>query len=227
MERRHTVRSNERVAEAAAEGVAEAPVLRLFRFRPAHPAFDAILREVMLPDLVSCRGLRAVFAGRQGPDETGERIVASVWETETAMADAVGLTFDQPRFHPEHLRDTVARRLEILPIACAVDVPSAGPPALIRLLVGRAKPGRLDDYVDAVRSGARSDIESGSGPLALYLARSGEDEFVTLSAWAAWSTVAEATGSSTRAPDATRHTHLLEAWTPSHYEAILIDGVRA
>jgi hypothetical protein len=223
MERRHAVRSNEGVPE----GVAEGPVLRLFRFRPAHPAFDAVMRDRMLPDLLTCRGLRAVFAGRQGPDETGERIVASVWDTDAAMVDAVGRTFDQPKFHPEHLDDTVARRLDIVPIAFGVDAPSAARPALIRLLVGRAMPGRLDEYLDAVRSGARSDIESGSGPLALYVAKRGADEFVTLSAWAAWSTVAEATGSSTRAPVATRHTHLLEAWTPSHYEAVLIDGVRA
>jgi hypothetical protein len=223
MERRHSVRSNEQVVE----GVAEGPVLRLFRFRPAHAAFDGVLREVMLPDLLTCPGLRAVLAGRQGPDETGERLVASIWESETAMADAVGLTFDEPKFHREHLPDTVARRLDILPIAFTVDVPSAAPPTLIRLLVGRAKPGRLDEYLGAVRSGARSDIESGSGPLALYLARTGSDGFVTLSAWAAWSTVAQATGGSTRAPDATRHTELLEAWTPSHYEAILIDRVPA
>jgi hypothetical protein len=209
------------------EGTSPEAVLRLFRFRPVDPAFDRILRDTMIPDLVTCRGLLEVFAGRQGPDQTGERIVASVWESRQSMVDAVGSDFDAPRFHPEHFHDTTEKRLDVLPIAFAFAPSPAAPQALLRLVTGRARANRLGAYVERVAGGTTADAAAGRGPLALYLGAGEGDAFATLSAWGQWSKVAEATGGSILRPVTTRHQELLAEWTASHYEAVLLDRATA
>jgi hypothetical protein len=57
-------------------------VMRLFRFRPASAGFDAILRDVLVPDMLRLPGIRGVFAGRVGPDDAGDRIIASLWSSQ-------------------------------------------------------------------------------------------------------------------------------------------------
>jgi hypothetical protein len=203
----------------------EPGVLRLFRFRPAHPSFDSILRDVMVPDLLSRTGLEAVFVGRQGPGDVGERLVATIWESEAAMVEAVGRSFDPPIFHPEHIDDTVEKRLDILPLAYAFGGPSSGG-SVLRLLDGEARQGELGRYVDHVREGTQRDAEGSRGPRALYLAAAGDDRFATLSVWGRWSKVAEATGGSVEDPRHTRHHDLLAGWTVAHYEAVVCEAGR-
>ena len=58
------------------------------------------------------------------------------------------------------------------------------------------------------------------GAGALYLARTGTNDFVTLSTWTEWDDVQDATGSDIRRPQATRHAERLVAWSASHFEIV-------
>jgi hypothetical protein len=195
-------------------------VLRLFRYRPARAAFDTLLRDVMLPDLVRLDGLEAVVVGRQGPDDLGERIHAMVWSSQDAMVRGVGASFDRPVFHPELMDETVDKRLDIGPIVCSVQSGAGHPVQLIRLLFGETRAGELEHYLAAAAAGAHEDIRRGHGPLSLTIASLGGDRFVTVSTWGQWSTLAEATDGTISRPDATRHQELLESWHVEHYESI-------
>ncbi|HEU4674015.1 MAG TPA: hypothetical protein VFS32_14080 [Candidatus Limnocylindrales bacterium] len=198
----------------------DAGVLRLFRFRPVQPAFDRTLRDIMLPDLVALPGVRAIHLGRQGPDETGERVVASVWDSPAAMIAAVGESFDAPTFHPEFIDDTTDKRLDVVPLRLAFEPRQPIEERVVRVVFGRTKPGARDDYIGLVERGTRSDLAAGSGPRALYLGVRDADRFVTVSVWGHWSAIARATGGSVLAPGATRHDELLLEWTVVHYEAV-------
>lgn len=203
--------------------MADRQVLRLFRFRPSGVGFDAIMRDEIIPDLLALPGLLDVHVGRQGPNEVGERIVASIWTSRDAMATGVGEDFDPPMFHPEHLDRTTDRRLEWLsldahlrfttPAAAAVGV-------IIRLGRGQVRPDQLHDYVAEVRRGTRLDAEAGHGPLVLYLATTPPDRFLTLSVWASWVALEQATGGDLRRPVATRHEERIVAFEASHYECL-------
>lgn len=210
----------ERPRPAPAAPVESPRVLRLFRFRPVRTAFDAILREVMLPDLARLPGLEAIRIGRQGPDDLGERVNATIWASESAMVAGVGSSFDRPIFHPEFMDETDQTTGPMSSRLSTVSSPSEDAGSLIRLLFGQTVPGRFDDYVAAVEAGTRTDIEAGHGPLLLCLARLGDDRFVTLSTWDVWSTVAEATAGTLSRPRATRHRELLADWQIEHYEAV-------
>ena len=196
------------------------PILRLFRFRPAIPEFDGILRQVMLPDLATRPGLSWVLVGRQGPDASGERLVASLWKTHTAMVDAVGAELDHPIFHPEYASATVDKRLDIAPIAIGHGDPGVSEPHIARLVIGRTKPGCLSEYLGRASAGAVADMAAGHGPQSVHIAVTGADTFATLSSWGEWSTVAKATGGSLDDPDMTRHTELLDHWHAEHYEVV-------
>ena len=53
------------------------------------------------------------YIGRQGPEELGPRLIATVWDSRDAMATAVGESFDQPIFLPKYLDETTDRVLEV------------------------------------------------------------------------------------------------------------------
>ncbi len=195
-------------------------VIRVFRFRPVRAGFDGTLRDVMIPDLVRLPGIEAVYVGRQGPSDVGERLLTTVWATRADMAAGVGTSFDRPVFHPEYIDDTEEKRLDIAPIWFAVDPVSDEAPNVIRVVFGRANAGRLAEYVEEARLGTLADIDAGRGPHSLYLGRLDDDQFVTVSTWAEWSTIGKATGGTILAPTATRHAELLLEWHVAHYEAV-------
>jgi len=195
-------------------------VLRVFRFRPVRPAFDAIVREVMVPDLQRLDGIEATVVGRRGPGELGERVIATVWRTRDAMEAGVGSSFDSPVFHPEYLGETEARRLDVASIAFCWSPGSAAEVGVVRLVVGRAQAAKREQYVEEARAGTQTDLDAGRGPLALYLGTLDEDRFATLSMWSEWSMVGEATGGSLTHPEATRHDELLIDWEVDHYEVV-------
>ncbi|MDP9483836.1 MAG: hypothetical protein M3P84_11530, partial [Chloroflexota bacterium] len=98
--------------------VATAPgVIRLFKFRPVRIAFDMLLRKTIVPALLELPGLDDLYVGRQGPDELGPRLVATIWDSRDEMAGAVGESFEKPVFMPEYLDETQDRELDILPMA--------------------------------------------------------------------------------------------------------------
>ncbi len=195
-------------------------VLRLFRFRPARTEFDATLRTILVPDLLQQPGIRAVVAGRIGPDNIGERLVASVWVSYEAMASAVGTDFEPARFHPELLGQSTDHRLDVLEVAVEIGSDRQPDVGIARLVTGRARASRLADYVTQARDGTLADRAAGRGPQRLYLATEPPVRFVTLSLWTGWSDVAGATGSDLERADRTRHEALLEDWTAEHFEVI-------
>ncbi|HSS34818.1 MAG TPA: hypothetical protein VLR93_00975 [Patescibacteria group bacterium] len=197
-----------------------AEVIRLFRFRPVRTAFDSILRDDMIPALHEMDGIVDLYVGRQGPDELGPRVIATIWTSRDAMAAGVGESFDRPIFRPEYLAETVDRSLEFLPLDIGLRFERADRPGVVRLFEGQVRPGELDAYVDDARAGTLLDAAAGSGPMALYLARRTADAFVTLSVWPDWSTLQDATGGDVERPIATRHAHRLVAWHAEHYESI-------
>jgi hypothetical protein len=198
----------------------EPTVLRLFRFRPSGPGFDATMREVLIPDLLRLPGIRGVFAGRVGPDDVGDRLVASLWASEAEMAAGLGCDLDALLFHCELLPKTTDRRLDVRSIAFAATLDPAADVGIIRVVEGAARPGELADYVADVRDGTLADRAAGIGPSGLYLGIAEPDRFVTLSLWDAWSHVEAATGADIGRVDRTRHQERLDAWSAEHYEVV-------
>jgi hypothetical protein len=194
--------------------------LRLFEFTPVGGAFDSILRDVMIPDMWDLPGVLQVYVGRQGPGDVGPRLVASTWESEDAMADALGVSFDAPRFHPEYIDETADRRLEFLPLSFSYHADTPAPPAIIRLVTGQVRPDELEAYVGEAWAGTEDDAAAGRGPMALYLATRPPDHFRTLSVWPDWATLQDATGGEIDRPIATRHAKRLVRWQAMHFESV-------
>ncbi len=200
--------------------MADSRVLRVLRFTPTKPEFDADLRGVLLPDLLDLPGIIEAFAGRRGHSTPDDRIVASLWVNFDALASALGEDVEASPFHPELLGGSADRTL----LTCQLDfgdrVESDGEPRVLRLAEGTVRAGELDVYAKEAMAGMIADRASRRGPTALYLARTGSDSFVTLSLWPDWPTLQEATGGNVHQPIATRHAHRLVDWTASHYEVM-------
>jgi hypothetical protein len=172
-----------------------ATVVRIYRFRPLRAAFDPIMRGVILPDLARRPGVASVWAGRQGPDELGPRVVVSLWTTLEAMRAAMGYDLASLRFHPDYLEETTERSLEVHTI-------------------------ELWSYVRFVRSGVEVDLRAGHGPRALILAGAGQGRFVTASVWSDWDTLEVATGASVERPSHTKPTEQVTSFEVEHYEIL-------
>lgn len=195
-------------------------VLRVFCFRPTATEFDSTLRDLIIPAMCSAPGILDLHAGRQGPDELGGRIVASVWASHEAMAGAVGASLDDPTLHPGYMESATDQDLTILPLILSVRRDRDTAPSIVRLLVGHARGGMLDEYVEEARRGTYADLGAGRGPMALYLATRSPDAFITVSVWDDWSSIERATGGAPDRPIATRHPELLADWRVEHYEEL-------
>jgi hypothetical protein len=194
-------------------------VIRVFSFQAARKGFDEILRTELVPDLLGKAGLRDWYVGRQGPDDAGPRVVATVWDRRESMIDALGEQLGT--FHPEYLDATVGQRLEVMELL--IDWRSEREDVrILRLLRGQVREGELGAYVEDVERGVQLDASDGHGPAALYLAESGRDAFVTVSAWRDWSDIEQATGGDVRHPLATRHPERLVAWDVQLFEVVQI-----
>jgi hypothetical protein len=187
------------------------PVLRIHRFRPLAVGIDVVLRN-RLAELRALPGLLDVAVGRQGPDELGPRVLASVWESEAAMPPPLGRA----------LGDVADAAIEVAPIRVLFRADAGVAPRIIRVFRGRVRPGELARYVEEVRVGTAADDAAGHGPLALYLAESdaAPDGFVTLSTWTSWPAVEAATGGDVNRPVATRHPERIASADVTHYEGI-------
>jgi hypothetical protein len=194
--------------------------LRLFRFVPVRTAFDEILRDQMIPDLCRLPGLLDVHGGRQGPGDLGRRVIASIWATGAEMREGVGESFDEGRFHPEHLDETTERELTILPILVRTarePMPRSG---ILRLARGRVRPGELAAYGDDVLAGTERDARAGYGPCTLVLAGGEDDRFMTFSVWPDWAAIEHATGSDIQRPITTRQPERIIEWSVEFYERL-------
>lgn len=196
------------------------PVMRLFGFRPVGPSFDAILRDEVLPDLRGQPGVGHVWTGRQGPGETGRRVVVSLWASHEVMLEAMGEGLDDPRFRADHLVATTDRSLETVPIELIIESREEMPTTILRIARGVLPDGGLAPYVGQVRAGAAEYQTRGNGPRSLVLGTAGHGAFVTVSTWPDWASIARATGASLEVPIGPKRSHELIRFEADHYELI-------
>jgi hypothetical protein len=194
-------------------------ILLLVRFRAVGAGFDAALRDALQPGTCLAPGLRAVFAGRMGPGDEGERLLASVWADDDAAQAAVDAD-RAPVPLVGALHGTPDGLVERLPVAVTLEPAEASRISIMRVVSGITRAGQLDGYLDEARAGTLADRAIGEGPLALYLAVDPPARFVTLSLWGGWSHVEAATGADHEHVDRTRHAERLATWTAEHYEVI-------
>jgi len=195
-------------------------VLRLFRFKPATPQFDETVRRTLLPDLGRLPGLLDMVAGRRVSLADDDRVIASIWRSWSAMQDAVGASIEESPFHPELLDGSTNRKFSAAPIVFGGLYQAGAEPRVLRVVEGSVRDGEFDRYVEEAEAGTRADAAAGRGPVTLYLARAGTNDFVTLSTWTEWDDVQDATGGDIRRPQATRHSERLAAWSASHFEIV-------
>ena len=197
-------------------------ILRLFRFRPRGPGsvVDAILRDSMAPRLASIAGVRHVHVGRRGPDESGERLIVSVWESHDAMAAGTHGSNGSGGLEVGIAGDIAEPTLEVLPVAVDLPFELAAEPGILRVFRGETRDGVMDAYLEDVRTGTVKDVGAGHGPMALFLGLSSPTCFVTVSIWTGWDVIEAATGGNLRVPVATRHANRLVGGTASHYEVL-------
>lgn len=197
------------------------PAIRVVRFRCVRPGLDAALRSELIPSLRLVPGHVGVVAGRQGPDELGSRLLASVWTSADALSAAfvpgMGSLAGLP--DPDAVADV---ETEDLAVQVLFEAPQGASPGIVRALRGWVRPGQLAAYVEDARRGMQEDVEAGRGPVAFYLATpdSRTDEFLTVSAWSDWGAIERATGGNIQQPLVTRHPERIVAFDVVHYEAI-------
>jgi hypothetical protein len=196
-------------------------VLRIFTFRPLHGAFDEVVRRELMPDLKRKPGNLDAYSARQGPDDVGQRVIATVWRTRSAMVEAVGEGLGS--FRPEYFPEVTDRRLAVVPVRAGRRYLETVRPRILRILRGRVRPGELAAYAEDVDQGAEHDASRDDGPVAVYMGpavEDGPDAFVTLSAWREWSHIEIATGGDVDRTRATRHPERLLAWDVAHFEVV-------
>jgi len=196
--------------------VAGRAVLRLFAFAPTGTTrvLDARLRDEIAPRIAELPGLTALFLARRAADTEERRVIASAWADPQAMEAALesgGLAAIEAAFGGE--AEVLALRVELLDRGLA-------DPGVLRVFRGTVREGALDRYVELARAGTLSDMAAGIGPIALYLAPQPPDAVVTVSIWADWDRLMQATGGKLDKPIATRHADQLARASVAHFEVI-------
>jgi heme-degrading monooxygenase HmoA len=196
-------------------------ILRLLEFRPAQAAFYEILRSDLMPALLRLPGIVDGYSARQGPDDTGPRVVATVWRTRAAMVAAVGEQLGM--FRPDLLAATTDHDLEMLPLLVGRRYLITERPRILRIVRGHVRPGELTAYATDVRDGSGLDAARDNGPVSVYMGgdvERGSDAFLTLSTWRDWRDIEAATGGDIHRPRATRHPERLVGWEVDHFEIV-------
>ncbi len=194
--------------------------LRLMSFFPADvgTVADQLVREVIVPRLRAQPHARHVYAGRAGPDDNGERVVASIWDIDEELGDgprALAELYDFER--SDHI---VQVKLEVFPLVLLLPFDLAGEASILRVFRGQAQPGELGIYIDEARDGTYADVAARHGPAALFLGIAEPDGFITVSVWTGWENIEAATGGNLRQPMATRHAERLVSGVATHYEIV-------
>lgn len=196
-------------------------VLRLFGFRPLGSGadYDARLRRDLLPALIELPGLREAYVGRRGPDDSGERLIVSIWESGEAMA-AARVAGGEDHLEIERADEVGPCRLEIVTLAVDLPFERADVAQVLRVFRGKVREGELDLYVEEARNGTLADAAGPHGPLGLYLGAQPPDGFVTVSLWTGWESIEAATHGNIRQPIATSNVARLVGGTATHYEVV-------
>jgi hypothetical protein len=200
--------------------VPQARFLRVVRFQPgtAESAFDAGLRDIVVPRLVDCDPVVDVWVGRRGSREDRARVLVSTWRTD-------------PQTEPDGPIDVAALRslgedvvavddVEQTPLSVHARFDRAEPMRILRILHGEVRPGELETYIDLARTGMLADAAAYDGIIAFALGVRSADAFTTASVWTGWPAIEAATGGNTRQPFMTRNAHLLAEFTVAHYEVL-------
>lgn len=197
------------------------PVLRLFGFRPLGfgADYDARLRRTLLPALLELPGLREAYVGRRGPDDSGERMIVSIWQSADAMAAAQGAG-DGDLLEIETAEEVGPCRLEYVTLAVDLPFDRADRAQVLRIFRGQVREGELDLYVEEARNGTLADAAGPHGPVGLYLGPQPPDRFVTVSVWTGWESIEAATHGNIRQPIATSNAARLVGGTATHYELV-------
>jgi hypothetical protein len=178
---------------------------------------DARIRNQLGPAAAAASGLVAFYPGRRGAESDAARVLATVWESESAMAAAA-----EPGGLSALAAELVPGTEEVIPLALR-ELPATStdePPAILRVFRGVVREGHMQAYIDAAQRGTREDIDAGAGPLALFLGVAGVDRFVTVSAWASWRNLEIATGGNVHQPVSTRNLEQLVSGSVTHYEIL-------
>ena len=197
--------------------------LRLFHCRPTAPAFDDAIRSAIVPDLARRNGLEHVWAARQGPDESGIRIVASVWSSSDAMDAAFRDGASGDRGAEDH-PGVGEPRAETFPVLRVIADDAPLEAGILRVARGVVRDMDADQYAASVLEGVEEDLRDGHGPRALVLGRAGERAFVAVSAWTDWTHIEAATGATIRDPIRTRRRTELTSFEAQHLELLTAKG---
>lgn len=200
-------------------------VLRLITIGPvpASATFDAMLRDQVLPAVLTLDGIVDARVGRRfGPAEVDERVVATFWVSREAMEAALATN------SLARLEHDVTSKTEILPLAIDLRFDRPDDPArILRIFRGQIRPGELELYVEDARRGATADGATSHGPSAFFLCPVPPARFVSLSLWGDWTEIELSTGGNIRHPIATHHAERIVSGHAAHFEILPSSGANS
>ena len=199
--------------------MADDAVIRLLQFRALGTAFDEVLRDAVIPRLCARRGIVDCVCGRQGPEQAGPRIIASVWPSEVTMRTALAEDAGD-ELGPEGEGSTGDHVVEVLPLRVAKRFVLDGPPRILRVLRGHVRRGEMDLYEQDMRDGTDVDAAGSTAHRSSDMAEVGPEELISLSTWRRWQDIEYATGGDIFQPRATQHRDRLIEWDVRHFEII-------
>jgi hypothetical protein len=208
--------------------------LRVVTFVAPGPesAVDAVLRDRVLPRLLASPGIDAAWVGRSGTGSHHSRVLATTWveppssvDEPRAAGDASGgnAPADIAALADDALEPfggAIVEQVEQVELAIDARFERPEPARILRVFRGRARTGERDAYVAEARAGMNADAEANAGLVAFALGTTGDDDFLTVSAWTGWDEIEAATGGTTRRPDATRNARRLAAFAVTHHEIL-------
>jgi hypothetical protein len=197
--------------------------VRLSRFRTTRPAFDAVLRTTVLPRTRARSGNVAVFAGRQGPDEIGARLLASLWipaasSNGPGAPAAAGSEADAGA--EDALDGTAGQSTEVMPVVLLRLAAAPLATGILRVARGHLRDLDVASYAQDVSRDITGIQALSAGPSDLVMATPGEGSFVMLTTWRDWSAIEAATGASISEPLRTKQLPALESFEADHFELL-------
>ena len=201
--------------------------LRVVSFRPgvSESAFDAGLRDTVLPRMLDDDRVVDVWVGRRGSRDDRARVLASTWidDPETPL----GAPIDVAGLRALGGHDVIVDGVEQAPLLIHASFERPEPTRVLRLFHGRVRPGELDAYIEVARAEVLADVEANDGLIGFALGARPPDSFTTVSVWTGWPAIEAATGGNTRTPFVTRNSELLAEFTVAHFEVLPDAGNRA
>jgi hypothetical protein len=200
--------------------VPHARFLRVVRFQPgvAESAFDAGLRDTVVPRVVDGEALVDVWVGRRGSREDRARVLVSTWRTDPESEADGPIDIAALRSLGEDI--VAVDGVEQTPLSVHARFDRAEPTRILRVFHGQVRPGELDTYIELARTGMLADAAVYDGLIAFALGARSADAFTTVSVWTGWPAIEAATGGNTRQPFMTRNAQLLTEFTVAHYEVL-------